>query len=169
MELGVQTVHLRLLCLAFGDVGVRDHVADHAAGSVSHRGGRNRDVDERSILALTHGFVVVNRLARTHPCEELLALRALGRRRHREVAAAQHLLTRPAKDALGCWVPQPDAGIQAELHERERRGVDQRLQLLDLMLALRDLVVHGRSSIIASSMDGQRETAPFVDRASPRS
>ena len=41
--------------------------------------------------------------------------------------AAEHLLARPAEDALGRRVPQPDPGVQAELHERERRGVDQGL------------------------------------------
>ena len=35
VELGVQTMDLRLLRLTFGDVGVGDHVADDPAGAVS--------------------------------------------------------------------------------------------------------------------------------------
>ena len=83
VELGVQTMDLRLLRLAFGDVGVSDHVAENLAGTVSDRGGCDRDVDKRSVLALTHGFVIVQRLAGLNPREQLLALGTLRRRRHR--------------------------------------------------------------------------------------
>jgi hypothetical protein len=83
VQLGVQAMNLRLLRFAFGDVRVGHHVPDDPAGSISHRGGRDGDVDERSILPLPHGFVVVQRLARTHPLEQLLGLRTLPRRRHR--------------------------------------------------------------------------------------
>ena len=55
--------------------------------------------------------------------------RLLGRRQ-REPAAADHLLAGPAEDPLGGPVPEPDARVEAELHERERRRLDQRLQLL---------------------------------------
>ena len=77
LEFCVQPMDLRLLCLSFGDVRVGDHVAETTAESVSDRSGCDRDVDERSVLALTHGFVVVQRLARLNSREQLLALGAL--------------------------------------------------------------------------------------------
>ena len=61
-------------------------------------------------------------------------------RRHRKAAAAEHLLGRPAEDALGRGVPEPDPRVQAELDERERRGVDHRPQLLLRLLALEVVV-----------------------------
>ena len=70
VELVVQTVDLRLLRLPFGDVGVSDHVAEDPAGSVSDRGSG----------------------ARPHPHEQLLRLRALRTRRHRESATAKDLI-----------------------------------------------------------------------------
>ena len=52
--------------------------------------------------------------------------------------AADHFLARPAEDALGRRVPQADARIETELHERERRRVDQRLEPRRPAALLRD-------------------------------
>jgi hypothetical protein len=89
---------------------------------------------------LADRLVVVQRLAGPHAREQLLALGALGRRRHREAAPAEHLLGRPAEDALGRRVPEPDTSVEPELHEREWRGVDQGLQPLRLLLAFGGVV-----------------------------
>ena len=90
----------------------------------------------------------------------------LSRRRHRQAAAAEHLLARPAEDALGGRVPQPDARIEPELHQRERRRVDQRLQALLLGLALGDVGVgdHVADDLAGSPTTGAAaiETATSV-------
>ena len=127
-ELVVQAVNLRRLRLALCDVGVGDHVAEHATGPVPHGRGRDRDRDERPVLAQTLGLVVVDRLSRPHPREQVLRLRAFRGRRHGKSTAAEHLVARPAEDALRGRVPQPDARVEVELDEGERRRVDQRLQ-----------------------------------------
>jgi hypothetical protein len=72
---------LCLLDLALGDVRISDHVAENRSRLVCDRGGRDRDVDERPVLALPQGFVVVDRLARENSREQLLALGTLRRRR----------------------------------------------------------------------------------------
>ena len=117
-----------LLLLALGDVGIGDEVADDAARTVPDGRGGDRDGDEPAVLALPDGLVVVDRLAGPHAREQVLALRALVVRRHRKPLAAEDLLAGPAEDPLRRGVPQPDARVEPELHERERRGVDQRLQ-----------------------------------------
>jgi hypothetical protein len=120
VEFGVQPVHLRLLRLALRDVGVGDHVANAAPGAVPHCRGCDGDGDQRAVLAQANSVKVVDRLTAQHALEELLGLGALVRRRHREASAAQHLLGRPAEDALSRRVPEPDAGVQPEFDERER-------------------------------------------------
>ena len=92
LQLRVQAMTLRLLQLALCDVRVSDHVADDPAGSVPYRGGRDRDVYERSVLPQPDGLVAAHRLARADPREQLLALRTLRRRCHGQAGPAQHLL-----------------------------------------------------------------------------
>jgi hypothetical protein len=92
VELVIQAMDLRRLRLSLPDVGVGDHVAYDPARRVPHRRGRDRDVHERSVLALAHRLEVVHPLAGPHPGEQLLALGALRGRRHRQVASADHLL-----------------------------------------------------------------------------
>ena len=141
MELGVEAMQLGLLLLALGDVGVRDEVAHVAAGCVSDRRRGDRDGDELAVLAPPDGLVVVDRLAGQHAREQVVALHPLGGVRHREAGAPEDLVRPPAEDALGRRVPEPDAGVEPELHERERRGVDQGLEPLLLLLALGDVGV----------------------------
>ena len=141
MQLDVEPMHLGLLRLALADVRVGDEVADVATRRVPDGRGRDRDGHQPPILALADGLVVVDRLARQHAREQVLALVALGGLRHREAGAAQDLLVGPAEDALGRRVPETDPRVLVELHERDRRGVDQRLQPLLLLLAPGDVGV----------------------------
>jgi hypothetical protein len=135
-----------LLLPALRDVGVGDEVADDAARCIAHGGGRDRDGDEPAVLALAVGLVVVDRLAGHDAAEQVLALRALGGRRHRQAGAAEDLVAGPAEDALGGGVPEADAGVEPELDERERGGVDECLEPVLVLLGFREISVgrHGR-------------------------
>ena len=140
-----------LLRPAFRDVGVGDHVADDAAGVVSHGRGGDRHGNQRPVPVQADGLEVVDGLAGGDAREQLFGLGTLGGRGQRQPATAQHLLAGPAEDAFGGSVPEPDAGVEPELHERERRGVDQRLQLLTRP-ALADVPL----------LDGRECTADYV-------
>ena len=142
VELVVQTADLRRLCLALGDVRVGDHVPDDPAGSVPDRCRGDRHVDERPILVQAEGFEVVHPLARGDALEELLGLGALRRRCHRQPARAEHLLGRPAEDALRRRVPEPHPRVRAELDERDGRGVDDRPQAVLLLFPRSGVHVH---------------------------
>ena len=57
----------RLLKPALADVAVDDHLADHTAGCVADRRGRDGHVDERPVLAPAHGLEVAQDLPPTKP------------------------------------------------------------------------------------------------------
>src|SRR4029079_17719861 len=75
---------------------------------------------------------------------------------------AEHLLLRPAEDALGGRVPQPNARVRAELHERERRGIDQRLQPLLLLLSFGDVAVDNHMADRAATRRLMTGAAPII-------
>src|SRR5579871_1973560 len=66
--------NLRLASLALSNVAGDLGSADHFAFRTSHRGNGQRDVDQASILALTHGLIMLDAITALDAYEKCILL-----------------------------------------------------------------------------------------------
>ena len=110
------------------DVGREEQPAARVEPVPGERRGVERRRDRRLVLAAAVELVAVQRSVGHDALEEMPD--ALARGRHGE-ALTRHLVPRPAEEPLGAGRPAVDLSAGVELHDRERRRLEDGLEPID--------------------------------------
>ena len=105
---------------ALGHVGVDAEVPEGAALLVAEHRRALLDVDQAAVLA-----GAPDRRADDRRLHQLVDVGLVLARVDHRVGAADHLVGPPAEDPLGGRVPEPDLAVEVELHDADRRALDQ--------------------------------------------
>ncbi len=118
---------LRRRAVALGHVAHDRHEAVDGAALVAQRRQRDRDVDQRAVLA---PLARLDRdgLAREEPALMLLDVVEMAFRPQAADVRADHLLGRVAVQALGGGIPRLDDAVQVARQDRVAGGADDRLE-----------------------------------------
>ncbi|OLB63659.1 MAG: hypothetical protein AUI11_00500 [Acidobacteria bacterium 13_2_20CM_2_66_4] len=111
---------------AIADVARNLRCADHSALVVPNRRDRERNRNERAILAAAPRFVVFDRVSASDAAQDLLFFREPLRRDDERDRAADDFAGRVAEHALGRGVPRLHDAVQVLADDRVVRGGDDR-------------------------------------------